>query len=97
MAEANLMPIDKVVELFEKGCIRPCVECPCYGMKECKDQLYSEWYYLKQYQKLKKGEWIVHDYALGRERYECTECKGRCDLEYNFCPHCGADMRGNNE
>ena len=42
----------------------------------------------------KKGEWIVHDYAFGRERYECAECKGRCDLEYNFCPSCGADMRG---
>jgi len=40
----------------------------------------------------KKGKWIVHDYTLGRERYECTECKGRCDLEYNFCPHCGAQM-----
>lgn len=42
----------------------------------------------------KKGQWIVHDYDLGRERYECAECKGRCDLEYNFCPSCGADMRG---
>ena len=40
----------------------------------------------------KKGTWVVHDYALGRERYECTECRGRCDLEYNFCPHCGAEM-----
>ena len=41
----------------------------------------------------KTGKWIVHDYAFGRERYECTECKGKCDLKYNFCPHCGADMR----
>ena len=40
----------------------------------------------------KKGTWVVHDYALGRERYECTECRGRCDLEYNFCPNCGAEM-----
>ena len=46
----------------------------------------------------KKGEWVVHDYALGRERYECTECKGRCNLEYNFCPHCGSEMtRGKHE
>ena len=42
----------------------------------------------------KSGEWIVHDYALGRERYECSECKKRCDLGYDFCPNCGADMRG---
>lgn len=34
----------------------------------------------------KKGKWVVHDYAFGRERYECAECRGRCDLEYNFCP-----------
>lgn len=41
----------------------------------------------------KSGHWIVHLYKLGRERYECSECTGRCDLEYNFCPHCGARMR----
>lgn len=45
-------------------------------------------------QKPKKGQWIVHNYALGKERYECSECGSRCNLEYNFCPHCGADMRG---
>lgn len=42
----------------------------------------------------KKGKWVVHDYAFGRERYECSGCKERCDLEYHFCPNCGADMRG---
>ena len=45
----------------------------------------------------RESKWIVHDYALGRERYECAECGGRCDLEYNFCPHCGAEMRVRNE
>lgn len=48
-------------------------------------------------QERKKGEWVVHDYALGKERYECAECKGRCDLEYNFCPNCGADMLSGEE
>lgn len=47
--------------------------------------------------KQKNGKWIVHLYKLGRERYECSECTGRCDLEYNFCPNCGAKMRGNYE
>lgn len=45
----------------------------------------------------KTGKWKVHLYKLGRERYECSECTGRCDLEYDFCPNCGADMRGNDE
>lgn len=54
MDEENLklMPIDDVIELFTYGCIRPCIECPCYGMKECEDQLYSEWYYLMEYKKM---------------------------------------------
>lgn len=42
----------------------------------------------------KESKWIIHDYTLGIERYECAECGGRCDLEYNFCPHCGTKMRG---
>ena len=41
----------------------------------------------------KTGKWIVHLYELGRERYECSECTGRCDLGYDFCPNCSADMR----
>lgn len=43
-------------------------------------------------QKPKKGQWIVHDYALGRERYECSECGGRCNLEYDYCPNCASEM-----
>ena len=47
--------IDEVIELFDNGCIRPCVECPCYGMKECQEQLAAESYYLHRYQKI-EGE-----------------------------------------
>lgn len=42
----------------------------------------------------KKGKWFIYHYALGKERYECNVCRNRCDFEYHFCPHCGADMRG---
>ena len=61
----KLMPIEDVVKLFNYGCIRPCVECPCYGMKECDDQLYSESYYLNHYKELSehidKTEKRYHD------------------------------------
>ena len=57
-----LQTLEKTIDLFENGCIRPCVECPCYGMKECQDQLSSELYYLKAYKRLmdskKELEWI---------------------------------------
>ena len=44
-------------------------------------------------QKPKKGQWIVHDYAFGKERYECSECGGRCNLKYDYCPNCASEMR----
>lgn len=57
-----LQTLEKTIDLFENGCIRPCIECPCYGMKECQDQLSSELYYLKAYKRLmdnkKELEWI---------------------------------------
>lgn len=45
----------------------------------------------------KKGTWLVHLYKLGRDRYECDQCQGRCDMGYRYCPNCGADMQGDSE
>lgn len=46
----------------------------------------------------KKGKWIVH---LGGKyvgfpcaHYECSECHAYMPDNTNFCPNCGADMRG---
>lgn len=47
----------------------------------------------------KTGEWIEHNphkWGLGII-FECTECGYEVDCEEpNFCPNCGADMRGEN-
>ena len=47
----------------------------------------------------KKGEWIKpkeHDHLL-----QCSECEYEVTIdmayEYNYCPLCGADMRGEYE
>lgn len=45
--------------------------------------------------KQKKGKWL-NNYQPG---YKCSECGGYLeidcgDVEMNFCPNCGADMRG---
>lgn len=46
----------------------------------------------------KRGEWILSSDGngyIGNPVYKCTVC-GWWDEEvpYNFCPNCGADMRG---
>ena len=51
----------------------------------------------------KEGEWILECDAEGEgdNLYRCSECGRNCGCqEYdlpNFCYHCGADMRGEEE
>ena len=44
----------------------------------------------------KTGEWIEHIGGISHELYYfCDQCYGEVDTNnYNFCPNCGADMRG---
>ena len=39
-----------------------------------------------------KGLWKIHD--LVRHLYRCSECQTITQISFNFCPNCGADMRG---
>ena len=39
-----------------------------------------------------RGEWID-----GYKRQSCSVCHFRGMRSWNFCPHCGADMRGGTE
>lgn len=45
-----------------------------------------------------QGEWIKWNFktfgAMGDWEYKCSNCEKVYDGEYNFCPNCGADMRG---
>ena len=40
----------------------------------------------------KKGHWIDE-----KTSYSCSECHGGCWVNSNYCPWCGADMRGEND
>lgn len=44
-----------------------------------------------------KGHWIWYE-VRGQMLPYCSECGNGLDViyEYDFCPDCGADMRGNN-
>lgn len=58
---------------------------------------------LAGYRKVERGHWITREEVDIFDRYDlvdaCSVC-GHCDWDctesqsFNFCPHCGADMRG---
>jgi len=50
----------------------------------------------KQMEKIMHGYWIYHPdwQADGECGYECSECERGVDLNYTYCPHCGAKMDG---
>ena len=41
------------------------------------------------------GKWIYHKEweCDGECAFECSKCGMGFDVDYNFCPRCGADMR----
>ena len=57
---------------------------------------------LPSVQPSRKGHWIEQEDFNGDTYYDCSECKESfclmdgtpTDNLYNFCPYCGADMRG---
>ena len=40
-----------------------------------------------------KGRWLER-YGVSEYKYECSVCNMGSDLMTDFCPNCGADMRG---
>ena len=75
------------VELFcsylSDGEVRqPCVEAPCKRERM-------------------QGEWIKWNFktfgAMGDWEYKCSNCEKVYGGEYNFCPNCGARMKGGAE
>ena len=59
----------------------------------------------KGYRRVERGEWIVTETERAWNNAEipmkqsCDKCGLQRNIEtqvgWNFCPHCGADMRGN--
>ena len=49
----------------------------------------------------KRGEWefVEQRFYHGGfiNLFRCSECSAATDKEYNFCPNCGADMRGDTD
>lgn len=45
------------------------------------------------------GEWIYHAewHSDGECAFECSKCGMGVDVDFNFCPNCGADLRKEGE
>lgn len=46
-----------------------------------------------------QGRWVFKSSGLGYGYMKCNQCdfSNFRKVNYNFCPHCGADMRGGAE
>lgn len=67
-------------------------DCYCEGQKVGYEQALSE---------RPQGEWIYNSYGNGCGNWHCSECgviifMGK-NANKNFCPNCGADMKGGAE
>ena len=73
-------------------------------LKECYDMSHHYEMEYKEQLERKRGEWIrQEEYYYGEsvvtcsacdEDFICTDLDVIKDLAWNFCPNCGADMRG---
>ena len=86
------------------------VSCTDWSSEKCSCSPISKWYDTKEEAEegwnrraVKRGKWFN---PTGKARCEthCTHCNGKimkdqtgAYIETLFCPHCGADMRGEND
>lgn len=43
---------------------------------------------------MRRGKWVKIRDGFYNSLYICQRCAAMCHGSYNFCPKCGADMRG---
>ena len=77
----------------------PCQKCTFNGTKFCKACEVNEFIdYIDSAPTVDKrppGKWI-NKFIGGNECVMCSECELHFDIGTNFCPNCGADMKGDN-
>ena len=62
----------------------------CDHHERCMVRLDAEWIYSAGYLKQVEGEWE----QFGLRNPKCSLCRGYNTEKSNFCPNCGAKMKG---
>ena len=59
-------------------------------------QSLAEAVYNAGYRKQSEGEWIDCKSKMlwGETYYKCSNCESRSPIRFNYCPNCGAKMKG---
>lgn len=94
----QIQEMAKVLCGMKSGCDR-CM----FNRVNCYERKDAEALYSKGYRKVERGEWIVTETERAWNNAEipmkrsCDKCGLQRNIEtqvgWNFCPHCGADMR----
>ena len=74
---------------------RSCYEGDCIGSEICAVRENCEKLYNAGYRKQSEGEWKKID-GFPKHRF-CSRCGKGNRTQPNFCPHCGAKMKGGAE
>lgn len=95
----------EIIDLKKTLCGKPCDVCGRYG-KKCIPEYNAERLYNAGYRKQSVGKWIWINQATGYleppygDTCKCSLCEFVIDISesnYNFCPNCGARMKGGAE
>ena len=84
----------------EIPCENQAVSCLEYGVILWSDFV-EEIYKIPSVERRMLGRWVKADSAQYFRKhypaYTCSRCNFRKEGRWNFCPNCGADMRGGND
>ena len=94
--------IEEMRNIMEMDCDRPCAGCELEKEDHCFTHIYAIRIYNAGYRKQSVGEWI-EQVRVSKEgkpllrHYKCNLCGVYLATQANFCPNCGAKMKGGAE
>ena len=77
----------------EQEAVEICAQYVIWSIFDGRDEFKN--FIRQEFEPVKHGQWIDHNYKefpIGR--YECSVCGAKHDMEWNYCPNCGARMDG---